>query len=315
MRRIILCKQSTSPIIAHMYEHLVMTELKKRAWQAGLFVQMDYSARGTYYTREGCIIVELELHNDEANVLEDALHQIQAPTTGASLALVTGQIAAEKETIVNCEGGIDTLQKDISELNNTAWQSIDEIREPIVAVRERKRSNLYELAGPGVDIVKPSYRLQRPALDDRSLEPIVCYLLAAIHATAASVANYRLGYYDLGGEYKHSKHYWAATNRFAVLSPHEDARLRDTYTDVIEAIREDEPIRRMARRMQSFDYSTGQSDVPDIEYFIMELGILIGENTWRERANEATISMLLQDITLIRQRSRGGQPTAQDDSD
>ena len=53
MLRILIFKNASSPIIAHIYEHMAMNQFKQLAHQAGLLRNIDYSVLGTHYLNTG----------------------------------------------------------------------------------------------------------------------------------------------------------------------------------------------------------------------------------------------------------------------
>ena len=71
MQRIFLCKQATSPIEAHIYEHLAMNMFKQMTQRAGLLRQVDYFALGSHYVDTGLITIDIDLYTDELVSLSD----------------------------------------------------------------------------------------------------------------------------------------------------------------------------------------------------------------------------------------------------
>ena len=103
MQRIFLCKQATSPIEAHIYEHLAMNTFKQMTQRAGLLQQVDYFALGSHYIDTGLITIDIDLYTDEAISLTDKLRHIQASTDDEALRLAMNQITAEKKQTVACD--------------------------------------------------------------------------------------------------------------------------------------------------------------------------------------------------------------------
>lgn len=55
---------------------------------------------------------------------------------------------------------------------------------------------------------------------------------------------------------------------------------------------------RISRRIKSFSYNDGRMNVPNIDMYISEIGIVAGEKTWQKLAKEKTIANLLDKMIL-----------------
>ena len=55
---------------------------------------------------------------------------------------------------------------------------------------------------------------------------------------------------------------------------------------------------RISRRIKSFSYNDGRMNVPNIDMYISEIGVVAGEKTWQKLAKEKTIANLLDKMIL-----------------
>ena len=298
MQRILICKQAASPIEAHIYEHLAMTKLKQIMQQFGLLRQIDYFALGTHYSGTGFITIDIDLYTEEAVNLAHGLRQLQAFTDNESLNLAMSQIAAENDCTIICSD-LDKLQHNIAILNKNDWQSIEEIDQPLIISQLAEHKFLYETDNPTTSINRISCALSQPPNTDTVLLALFYYLAFVIHGTVSDIANVRLGYYDLSEHTERINKSTSCICDFAALSNLADrAKLRDIYHEVIGKMLEKAALARISRRIKSFSYGDGKMDTPNIDMYISETGIVVGEKTWQKLAKEKTIANLLNKMIL-----------------
>ena len=298
MQRILICKQAASPIEAHIYEHLAMTKLKQIMQQFGLLRQIDYFALGTHYSGTGFITIDIDLYTEEAVNLAHDLRQLQALTDNESLNLAMSQIAAENDCTIICND-LDKLQYNIAKLNKNDWQSIEKIDQPLIISQIAEHKFLYETDDPTASISRISCTLKQPPNSNATLLALFYYLAFVIHGTVSDIANVRLGYYDLSECTKQIDQNTSCICDFAALSNLADrAKLRDIYHEVIGKILEKTALARISRRIKSFSYNDGKMNVPNIDMYISEIGIVAGEKTWQKLAKEKTITNLLDKMIL-----------------
>ena len=298
MQRILICKQATSPIEAHIYEHLAMTKLKQIMQQFGLLRQIDYFALGTHYSGTGFVTIDIDLYTEEAVNLAHDLRQLQALTDNESLNLAMSQIAAENDCTIICND-LDKLQHNMVKLNKNDWQSIEEIDQPLIISQLAEHKFLYETDNPTTSISCISYALKQPPNSDATLLALFYYLAFVIHGTVSDIANVRLGYYDLSEHTERINKSTSCICDFAALSNLADrAKLRDIYHEVIGKMLEKAALARISRRIKSFSYGDGKMDTPNIDMYISETGIVVGEKTWQKLAEEKTITNLLNKMIL-----------------
>lgn len=298
MQRILICKQAASPIEAHIYEHLAMTKLKQIVQQYGLLRQIDYFALGTHYSGTGFITIDIDLYTEEAVNLAHDLRQLQAFTDNESLNLAMSQIAAENDCTIICND-LDKLQHNIAKLNKNDWQSIEEIDQPLIISRLAEHKFLYETEDPTTSISRISCALSQPPNSDTVLLALFYYLAFVIHGTVSDIANVRLGYYNLSECTKQIGQNTSCICDFAALSNLADRdKLRDIYHEVIGKMLEKAALTRISRRIKSFSYNDGKMNVPNIDMYISEIGIVAGEKTWQKLAEEKTITNLLDKMIL-----------------
>jgi len=298
MQRILICKQATSPIEAHIYEHLAMTKLKQIMQQFGLLRQIDYFALGTHYSGTGFVTIDIDLYTEEAVNLAHDLRQLQALTDNESLNLAMSQIAAENDCTIICND-LDKLQYNIAKLNKNDWQSIEKIDQPLIISQIAEHKFLYETDDPTASISRISCTLKQPPNSNATLLALFYYLAFVIHGTVSDIANVRLGYYDLSECTKQIDQNTSCICDFAALSNLADrAKLRDIYHEVIGKILEKTALARISRRIKSFSYNDGKMNVPNIDMYISEIGVVTGEKTWQKLAEEKTITNLLDKMIL-----------------
>ncbi len=298
MQRIFLCKQATSPIEAHIYEHLAMNTLKQTMQRAGLLRQVDYFALGSHYVGTGFITIDIDLYTNEATNLVDELWQLRASVSDKALRLAINQIAAEKNQTMLCDD-MEALQQNIAALNDVDWRTIEEINPPLIIKQLAEREFLHEIDEPAPSVRQTSCALNIPLNDDPALTTLFYYLAFAIHGTAADIANTRLGYYNLEERVVKIDETLHCICDFAVLSDLENtSELQKIYREVISKMKEEAALARICQRLKSFSYSRGRMDVPNIDMYVSELGIIIGEKTWKELADATIIAKLLSNIEL-----------------
>ena len=296
MQRIFLCKQATSPIEAHIYEHLVMNTLKQTMQRANLLRQIDYYALGSHYSDTGFITIDIDLYTNEAIDLANKLRHLQADTSDGALRLATNQIVAEKNRTLTCDD-IEALQQNIAALNRTDWQAIDEINQPLIIKQLAEHKFLYEINKPAPSVNRISCSLNISINDDPALLALFYYLAFAIHGTVADIVNTHLGYYSLEESAVKIDETLHCVCDFAVLSDLENkVELQKIYHDTIKRIREEAVLDRICQRLKSFSYSSGRMDTPNIDTYISELGAIIGEKTWKKLANASIIGNLLDNM-------------------
>lgn len=289
MQRLLLCKQTTSPTIAHLYEHLAMNELKRVMHRAGLYKQIDYYALGTHYLETGYMTIDIDMYTDAPIAMASNLEQLAPSITDDTIQLAMQQIAAETESYISC-GDTALLYKTLNDLNTTTWQTPATLEQPIIIDTPTDRSSLRNIATPASSIDHVSYSLIQPKPDDPALLPLIYYLAAAVHSTVADIANYSLGYYDMGEQCKHETSQFISTQEFAVMhhKANDDA-MRAIYRSVIAGMAEPAAIDRICQRLRSFDYRSGLPNTPNIDVYALEVGVVIGESAWRKLATENTI--------------------------
>lgn len=298
MQRILICKQAASPIEAHIYEHLAMTKLKQIMQQFGLLRQIDYFALGTHYSDTGFITIDIDLYTEEAVNLAHDLRQLQAFTDNESLNLAMSQITAENDCTIICND-LDKLQHNIAKLNKNDWQSIEEIDQPLIISQLAEHKFLYETDDPITSISRISCVLNQPPNSDTALLALFYYLAFVIHGTVSDIANVRLGYYNISECTKQIGQNTSCICDFAALSNLADRdKLRDIYHEVIGKMLEKAALARISRRIKSFSYGDGKMDTPNVDMYISEIGIVVGEKTWQKLAEEKTITNLLDKMIL-----------------
>lgn len=275
-----------------------MTKLKQIMQQFGLLRQIDYFALGTHYSGTGFITIDIDLYTEEAVNLAHDLRQLQAFTDNESLNLAMSQIAAENDCTIICND-LDKLQHNIAKLNKNDWQSIEEIDQPLIISRLAEHKFLYETEDPTTSISRISCALSQPPNSDTVLLALFYYLAFVIHGTVSDIANVRLGYYNLSECTKQIGQNTSCICDFAALSNLADRdKLRDIYHEVIGKMLEKAALTRISRRIKSFSYNDGKMNVPNIDMYISEIGIVAGEKTWQKLAEEKTITNLLDKMIL-----------------
>ena len=275
-----------------------MTKLKQIMQQFGLLRQIDYFALGTHYSGTGFITIDIDLYTEEAVNLAHDLRQLQAFTDNESLNLAMSQIAAENDCTIICND-LDKLQHNMAKLNKNDWQSIEEIDQPLIISQIAEHKFLYENDNPTTSISRISCALKQPPNSDATLLALFYYLAFVIHGTVSDTANVRLGYYDLSEHTERINKSTSCICDFAALSNLADrAKLRDIYHEVIGKMLEKAALARISRRIKSFSYGDGKMDTPNIDMYISETAIVVGEKTWQKLAEEKTITNLLNKMIL-----------------
>ena len=275
-----------------------MTKLKQIMQQFGLLRQIDYFALGTHYSGTGFITIDIDLYTEEAVNLAHDLRQLQAFTDNESLNLAMSQIAAENDCTIICND-LDKLQHNIAKLNKNDWQSIEEIDQPLIISQLAEHKFLYETDDPITSISRISCVLNQPPNSDTALLALFYYLAFVIHGTVSDIANVRLGYYNLSERTEQIDQNTSCICDFAALSNLADrTKLRDIYHEVIGKMLEKTTLARISRRIKSFSYNDGKMNVPNIDMYISEIGIVAGEKTWQKLAEEKTITNLLDKMIL-----------------
>lgn len=275
-----------------------MTKLKQIMQQFGLLRQIDYFALGTHYSGTGFITIDIDLYTEEAVNLAHDLRQLQALTDNESLNLAMSQIAAENDCTIICND-LDKLQHNMVKLNKNDWQSIEEIDQPLIISQLAEHKFLYETDNPTASISRISCALKQPPNSDVALLALFYYLVFVIHGTVSDIANVRLGYYNLSERTEQIDQNTSCICDFAALSNLADrTKLRDIYHEVIGKMLEKTTLARISRRIKSFSYNDGKMNVPNIDMYISEIGVVAGEKTWQKLAEEKTITNLLNKMIL-----------------
>lgn len=275
-----------------------MTKLKQIMQQFGLLRQIDYFALGTHYSGTGFITIDIDLYTEEAVNLAYDLRRLQALTDNESLNLAMSQIAAENDCTIICNN-LDKLQHNIAKLNKNDWQSIEKIDQPLIISQLVEHKFLYETDNPTASISRISCALKQPPNSDATLLALFYYLAFVIHGTVSDIANVRLGYYDLSEYTEQIGQNTSYICDFAALSNLADrTKLRDIYHEVIGKMLEKAALTRISRRIKSFSYGDGKMDTPNVDMYISETGIVVGEKTWQKLAEEKTIANML-DKTIL----------------
>ena len=275
-----------------------MTKLKQIMQQSGLLRQIDYFALGTHYSGTGFITIDIDLYTEEAVNLAHDLRQLQAFTDNESLNLAMSQIDAENDCTIICND-LDKLQRNIAKLNKNDWQSIEEIDQPLIISQLAEHKFLYETDDPITSISRISCVLNQPPNSDTALLALFYYLAFVIHGTVSDIANVRLGYYNISECTKQIGQNTSCICDFAALSNLADRdKLRDIYHEVIGKMLEKAALARISRRIKSFSYGDGKMDTPNVDMYISEIGIVVGEKTWQKLAEEKTITNLLDKMIL-----------------
>ena len=275
-----------------------MTKLKQIMQQSGLLRQIDYFALGTHYSSTGFITIDIDLYTEEAVNLAHDLQQLQVFTDNESLSLAMSQIAAENDCTIICND-LDKLQHNMVKLNKNDWQPIEEIDQPLIISQLAEHKFLYETEDPTTSISRISCALSQPPNSNTALLALFYYLAFVIHGTVSDIANVRLGYYNLSERTEQIDQNTSCICDFAALSNLADrAKLRDIYHEVIGKMLEKTALARISRRIKSFSYNDGKMNVPNIDMYISEIGVVAGEKTWQKLAKEKTIANLLNKTIL-----------------
>ena len=275
-----------------------MTKLKQIVQQYGLLRQIDYFVLGTHYSGTGFITIDIDLYTEEAVNLAHDLQQLQVFTDNESLNLAMSQIAAENDCTIICND-LDKLQHNMVKLNKNDWQLIEEIDQPLIISQLVEHKFLYETDDPTMSISRISCVLKQPPNSDTVLLALFYYLAFVIHGTVSDIANIRLGYYNLSEHTERINKSTSCICDFAALSNLADRdKLRDIYHEVIGKMLEKAALTRISRRIKSFSYNDGKMNVPNIDMYISEIGIVAGEKTWQKLAEEKTITNLLNKMIL-----------------
>lgn len=275
-----------------------MTKLKQIMQQSGLLRQIDYFALGTHYSSTGFITIDIDLYTEEAVNLAHDLQQLQVFTDNESLSLAMSQIAAENDCTIICND-LDKLQHNMVKLNKNDWQPIEEIDQPLIISQLAEHKFLYETEDPTTSISRISCALSQPPNSNTALLALFYYLAFVIHGTVSDIANVRLGYYDLSEHTERINKSTSCICDFAALSNLADRdKLRDIYHEVIGKMLEKAALARISRRIKSFSYNDGKMNVPNIDMYISEIGVVAGEKTWQKLAKEKTIANLLDKMIL-----------------
>mgnify|MGYP001676237567 FL=1 len=277
-----------------------MTKLKQIMQQFGLLRQIDYFALGTHYSGTGFVTIDIDLYTEEAVNLAHDLRQLQALTDNESLNLAMSQIAAENDCTIICND-LDKLQYNIAKLNKNDWQSIEKIDQPLIISQIAEHKFLYETDDPTASISRISCALKQPLTlnSDATLLALFYYLAFVIHGTVSDIANVRLGYYNLSECTKQIGKNTSCICEFAALSNLADrTKLRDIYHEVIGKMLEKAALTRISHRIKSFSYGDGKMDTPNVDMYISETGIVVGEKTWQKLSEEKTITNLLDKMIL-----------------
>ena len=275
-----------------------MTKLKQIMQQSGLLRQIDYFALGTHYSSTGFITIDIDLYTEEAVNLAHDLQQLQVFTDNESLSLAMSQIAAENDCTIICND-LDKLQHNMVKLNKNDWQPIEEIDQPLIISQLAEHKFLYETEDPTTSISRISCALSQLPNDNAALLALFYYLAFVIHGTVSDIANVRLGYYNLSERTEQIDQNTSCICDFAALSNLADrTKLRDIYHEVIGKMLEKTTLARISRRIKSFSYNDGKMNVPNIDMYISEIGVVAGEKTWQKLAEEKTITNLLNKMTL-----------------
>lgn len=298
MLRVLLFKNASSPIIAHVYEHMAMNQFKQLVHQARLLRNIDYSALGTHYLNTGFFTIDIDLYTSEAELLAGNLQRLKSPAANSAIRLAMQQISSETEQVIACNNP-PLLKQEITRLDSKAWQSIGELEQPINTLNLAEHKYLSEIDRPSLSVDHVSYIIKKPLTDDLALLSLFHYLAATIHDTVADIANYKLGYYHHGSKFTKEKSQMALETEFTVLSHlANNDKVQHIYNSVISNMLKKPTLSRIVRRLKSFSYDEGKMNVPNIDDHILELGVVIGEPSWRQFANEETISKLLKDIVV-----------------
>ena len=277
-----------------------MTKLKQIMQQSGLLRQIDYFALGTHYSGTGFVTIDIDLYTEEAVNLAHDLRQLQALTDNESLNLAMSQIAAENDCTIICND-LDKLQYNIAKLNKNDWQSIEKIDQPLIISQIAEHKFLYETDDPTASISRISCALKQPLTlnSDATLLALFYYLAFVIHGTVSDIANVRLGYYNLSERTEQIDQNTSCICDFAALSNLADrTKLRDIYHEVIGKMLEKAALTRISHRIKSFSYGDGKMDTPNVDMYISETGIVVGEKTWQKLSEEKTITNLLDKMIL-----------------
>ena len=275
-----------------------MTKLKQIMQQFGLLRQIDYFALGTHYSGTGFITIDIDLYTEEAVNLAHDLRQLQALTDNESLNLAMSQIAAGNDCTIICNN-LDKLQYNIAKLDKNDWQPIEKIDQPLIISQLAEHKLLYETDNSTTSITRISCVLKQPPNSDAALLALFYYLAFAIHGTVSDIANVRLGYYNLSEHAERINKNMSCICEFGALSNLADrVKLRDIYHEVIGKMLEKTALARISRRIKSFSYGDGKMDAPNVDMYISETGIVVGEKTWQKLAKEKTIANLLNKMIL-----------------
>ncbi len=126
MKRVVLIKQHPCVQLAHLYEHLFVTQVDELMYSHGLYKWLDYSARGTTYGRGGVIEIDFELYTPDAEKMMHEIEHLKVNTEGEKVSRALAQLIAEESEKLYITDKGELLRK-LDILSKEPWRNATEI--------------------------------------------------------------------------------------------------------------------------------------------------------------------------------------------
>lgn len=304
MRNLTLIKSHPNVQLAHLYEHLFVRQIDDYFYTHHLFEPVDYLSRGATYEQAGIVTVDIDFYSDAAWSRRDAVTDLHVDlgenTKNVSQALY--QIEAEEPEqlyITDKQQVLDELTK----LDSQPWQTLEDYTLFDTKGTRRRFEPIYLTNQPQI---KKRTIQTTLTLDDqflyvhRELAPLFNVVGRYIlHATDDRVTAH-FGFYsgELSGT---AKPLTVSNDMFSIPHKHRPVDVDEVLRlscDTAHYMLSETVITRIAHELQGITYETSFDSAPDIRRLLLETGVLIGTQGWRQIATPENIRRVLSHTSI-----------------
>lgn len=307
MKNLVLIKQHSTVQLAHLYEHIFLSQVNKMLYDKGLFKWLDFSISGSTHEQGGVVVVDYQAYNEQAAEMIPVIKSFKTQINEQKVQTALQQIYAEEEYEVFISDQKKTLEE-LHSIASASWQDLDEIGAIDTRGLRRRAQPVYLTHDPAPQptIVKISLELnQEFALDNRASVAVFAtvarfILFSSAYNLATNTGSYNADIYSSNdGLRVTTELHFSGTPSLL-----DKESISSDILSSIEHIKKHGGIERLSKDLRSVSYLDNSHKAPDFERTLLESGVLLGSKGWAENASTEKILEIIENSRLVVSVSR-----------
>lgn len=301
MKRLVLIKSHTNPVIAHIYEHIFCYALEEFFLKNHMFTYIDYSYGAVTY-RSGLIHITINLFTTEAQKISDEIRSITPSFDEDTVSVAILEIMAEKQ--IKIDGDYQKLEGQLRKLHQLNWDEVNEVgfRDDIKRKRSHGVADEYDASGSDFREMKITADLNSVTVNSPRETSLPLFHIIA-EAILNNLSDLLARDYAYHGYESYTTNYTASktamTRKYRVHKKQID-RLTTEIEDseqLIDDMLEHGFIDKVIDYLSSVSYSAPLK-APDEMSLYEQSGILIGAKGWATLADEKLIKAVMNNLSI-----------------